>query len=125
MARRSKKQQQSNRFSLLDCDVRPVTKADKWCRHRMPEGDVGNAPFGYVVTIPYCPNKNTVLDNVDGYIVRTKKYKGNLLLQVIKKDFAPEYGVKSTSRRRKKQNERIMSIKNLHKSEGKWGKEAN
>ena len=74
MAKRNKKQQQSNRYSLLDCEIRPVTKSDKWCQRKMPKGQipVGDAPWGYVVTIPYCPNENTFLDNVDGYIVRTK-----------------------------------------------------
>ena len=73
--------QQSNGFSLLDCEIRPVTKFDKWCQRKMPKGQipVGDAPWGYVVTIPYCPNENTFLDNVDGYIVRTKKHCGNLL----------------------------------------------
>lgn len=135
MAKRNKKQQQSNRYSLLDCEIRPVTKSDKWCQRKMPKGQipVGDAPWGYVVTIPYCPNQNTFLDNVDGYIVRTKKHCGNLLLQVIKKGYAPEYGVKSTARRepnvskRKRKNKkklyRNLSIKNLNKLEGKWGKE--
>lgn len=137
MAKRNKKQQQSNRYSLLDCEIRPVTKSDKWCQRKMPKGQipVGNAPWGYVVTIPYCPNQNTFLDNVEGYIVRTKKHCGNLLLQVIKKDYAPEYGVKSSAkhepnvssrkRKNKKRLYRNLSIKNLNKSEGKWGKEIN
>lgn len=135
MAKRRKKQQQSNRYSLLDCEIRPVTKYDKWFQRKMPKGQIpaGDAPWGYVVTISYSPNQNTFLDNVDGYIVRTKKHCGNLLLQVIKKDYSPEYGVKSTARRepnvskRKRKNKkklyRNLSIKNLNKSEGKWGKE--
>lgn len=134
MAKRNKKQQQSNRYSLLDCEIRPVTKSDKWCQQKMPKGQIpdGDAPWGYVVTIPYCPNENTFLDNVDGYIVRTKKHCGNLLLQVIKKGYAPKYGVKSTARhepnvsKRKRKNKkrlyRNLSIKNLNKLEGKWGK---
>ena len=134
MANRNKKQQQSKRYSLLDCEVRPVTKSDKWCQRKMPEGQIpaGDAPWGYVVTIPYYPNQNTFLDNVEGYIVRTKKRCGKLLLQVIKKDYAPEYGVKSTARRepnaskRKRKNKkklyRNLTIKNLDKLEGKWGK---
>lgn len=132
MAKQNKKQQQSNRYSLLECEIRPVTKADKWCQRKMPKGQVpvGDAPFGYVVTIPYCPNQNTFLDNIDGHIVRSKKHCGNLLLQVIKKDFAPKYGVKSFSRQehnvssRKRKNKkklyRILNIRNLRKSEGEW-----
>lgn len=136
MAKRNKKQQQqSNRFSLLDCEIRPVTRSDKWCQRKMPKGQIpgGDAPWGYVIIIPYCPNQNTFLDNVDGYIIRSKKHCGNLLLQVIKKSSAPEYGVKSTAMRepnvskRKRKNKqklyRNLSIKNLNKSEGKWGKD--
>lgn len=134
MAKRNKKQQQSNRYSLLECEVRPVTKSDKWCDIKIPKGKeiIGDAPFGYIVTIPYCPNQNTFLDNIDGYIVRSKKHCGNLLLQVIKKDSAPQYGVKSSAklepnvssrkRKNKKRLYRILSIKNLSKSEGDWGK---
>lgn len=131
MARRSKKQQQSSRKSLIDCEIRPVVKSDKWCRRKNPKGQIpdGDVPWGYVVTIPYCPKRNTLLDNVDGYIVRTKMHCGKLLLQVIKKDYAPEYGVKSTARaepnankRKRKKLCRIVGIKNLNKSKGKWGK---
>ncbi len=133
--RNKKKQQQSNRYSLLDCEIRPVTKSDKWCQRKMPKGQipVGDAPWGYVVTIPYCPNQNTFLDNVDGYIVRTKKHCDNLLLQVIKKSSAPEYGVKSNagrepnaSKRKRKNKKRLyrnLCIKNLNKLENKWGEE--
>lgn len=135
--KRNKKQQKSNRYSLLDCEIRPVTEADKWCKIKKPKGQVpvGDAPFGYIVTVPYCPNKNTFLDNVDGYIVRSKKHCGNLLLQVIKKDFTPDYGIKSAARiepdtrkgkrKNKKKLYRIMSIKNLSKSADKWGKKIN
>ncbi len=137
MAKQRKKRQQSNRYSLLECEIRPVTKSksDSWCERKMPKGRVpaGDAPWGYVITIPCYPNQNTFLDNVDGYIVRTKKHCGNLLLQVIKKDSAPEYGVKSGAklepnvsgrkRKNKKKRYRVLSIKNLNKSEGSWGRE--
>lgn len=126
------KQLQPNRYSLLDCEIRPVKKADKWCQKKLLKGQipVGDAPWGYVVTIPYLPNKNMFLDNVDGYIIRSKKHCGNLLLQVIKKDFAPKYGVKSFTkqepnaskrkRRNKKKLYRILNIKNFGESEGEW-----
>lgn len=132
MSKRNKKQQQSSRYSLLECKIRPVTNADRWCQRKMPRGlvPVGDAPFGYVVTIPYCPNQNTILDDIDGYIIRSKKHCGNLLLQVIKKDFAPEYGVKSFTRnephaskkkrRNKKKLYRVLNIRNLCKSKGEW-----
>lgn len=132
MYNRNSQQQQSNRYSLLDCEIRPVARTDKWCKRKLLNGQVptGDAPFGYVVTIPYCPNKNTFLDNIDGYIVRSKKHCGNLLLQVIPKRFSPKYGIKSftryephaSSRKRKKKKKlyRVLNIRNLNKSEGKW-----
>lgn len=91
---------QSNRYSLLDCEEIPVEETDKWCLQKFFKGQVpvGDAPWGYIVTIPYCPRNNTFLDNVDGYIVRIKKHCGNLLLQVVKKEYAPKYGLKSFAR---------------------------
>jgi hypothetical protein len=131
MAKRNK-QLQSDRYSLLDCEIRPVTKKDKWCQRKLPKGKdpIGDAPWGYIVTIPYLPNQNMFLDNVDGYIIRSKKHCGNLLLQVIKKDYAPQYGLKSFTRqepnvskkkrRNKKKVYRILNIRNFRKSESEW-----
>lgn len=131
MSKRNK-QLQSDRCSLLDCEIRPVKKTDKWCQRKLFKGQVpvGDAPWGYIVTIPYCPGQNTFLDNVDGYIVRSKKHCGNLLLQVVKKEYVPKYGVKSFARqepnvsKRKRKNKkklyRILNIRNFRKSEGKW-----
>ena len=119
-------------YSLLNCERRPVEKTDKWCQRKLVNGHVpvGDAPWGYIVTIPYCPNKNMFLDDVDGYIVRSKKHSGKLLLQVVEKDYAPKYGVKSfareepnfNKRKRKKTKKygRILNIKNFRKSEGEW-----
>ena len=126
------KQSQMDRFSLSDFEMRPVQKTDKWCQKKLINGHipVGDTPWGYIVTIPFVPNKNTFLDNVDGYIVRSKKHCGQLLLQVIMKEQSPKYGVKSFSRqepnanKRKRKNKkklyRILNIRNFHKSEGKW-----
>lgn len=131
MSKRNK-QLQSDRCSLLECEIRPVKKTDKWCQRKKVKGEepVGDAPWGYIVTIPYCPNQNTFLDNVDGYIVRSKKHCGNLLLQIVKKEYAPKYGVKSFARqetkvsKRKRKNKkklyRILNIRNFSKSEGEW-----
>lgn len=131
MSKRNK-QLRSDRYSLLDCEIRPVQKTDKWCQRKLLKGQIpiGDAPWGYIVTIPYLPNQNIFLDNADGYIVRSKKHCGNLLLQVVKKDDAPKYGVKSFSRhelnasKRKRKNKkkiyRILNIRNFRKSEGKW-----
>ena len=76
-----KKRLQANRCSLLDCKVRIAEKTDKWCQRKTFNGQVpvGDAPWGYIVTIPYCPGKNTYLDNVDGHIVRTKKKCGKII----------------------------------------------
>ena len=120
-------QLQADRYSLLDCEIRPVKETDKWCRHGLsPVED--DAPWGYVVTIPYVPNLSMILENVDGHIIRVKKHCGKLLLQVVKKNFAPKYGIKSYEgyeanvgkKRRKKKNNRILNIRNFRKSEGKW-----
>lgn len=127
-----KKQLQSEKCYLLDCEMRPVTKSDKWCKRKMPKGQIpkGEAPWGYVVTIPYTPNQNTMLENVDGHIIRSKKHCGKLLLQIIKKDYAPQYGVasfirkQSTSKKEKRKNKkkvyRIINIRNFRKSQGEW-----
>ena len=132
MSKRKKKQLQSVRSSLLDYEIRPVTKSDKWCQRKLGLGKepVGDAPFGYIITIPYLPSENMILDKVDGYIVRTKKHCGNLLLQVVKKASEPQYGVKSfasndpnhSSRKRKNKKKfyRILHIRNFSKSQGKW-----
>ena len=130
MSKRNKRLQ-SDRCSLLDCEKRPVKKNDKWCQRKLFKGQipVGDATWGYIVTIPYCPGRNTFLDNVDGYIVRSKKHCGNLLLQVVKKEDAPQYGVKSFTRqepnvsKRKRKNKkkvyRILNIRNFG-NKGKW-----
>ena len=132
MSKRSKKQQQqSNRYSTTDCEIRPVTKNDKWCQRRVPRNGelVGDAPFGYIVTIPYLPNQNTFLEGIDGRIVRSKKHCGKLLLQVImKNDDNPQYGIGSFTRhepnrsaknRKKSKTKiyRIWNIRNLDKRE--------
>lgn len=127
-----KKQMQSEKCYLLDYDIRPVTKSDKWCERKVYKGQIpkGEAPWGYIVTIPYMPNQNTMLENVDGYIIRSKKHCGKLLLQIIKKDYAPQYGVKSfarqqkTTKKEKRKNKkkvyRIINIRNFRKSQGEW-----
>lgn len=134
-----KKRQQSNRYSLIDftCERRPVTTKDKWCHKRQPKYDgqpIGDAPYGYVVTVPYLPNTSTFLDDVDGRIIRCKKRGNKLLLQVIPNTFdVPQYGIDSFSRlepnrnaynRRKKKDQlyRILNIRNLRKSGGKFNK---
>lgn len=136
MAKRSKKQQQSNRCSSTDCEIRPVTKSDKWCQRKVPRNGqlIGEAPFGYIVTIPYLPKQNIWLEGINGHIVRSKKHCGKLLLQVImKSEYNPQYGVGSFARhepnvsvykkrRNKKKLYRILNIRNLDKGDNnnKW-----
>lgn len=122
------KQLQADRYSLLNCEIRPVTESDKWCHHGLiPAED--EAPWGYVITIPYSNNQNLILENVDGYIIRSKKHCGKLLLQVVRRKFAPKYGVESYERqhvnggvkpKRRKKNSQILNIRNFRKSDGKW-----
>lgn len=129
MSKQSKKQQQqSRRYSFVEC--RPVTESDKWCERRVPRNGelVGKAPFGYIVTIPFLPNQNTFLQDIDGRIIRSKKHCGKLLLQVIIKDDYPQYGIgtftrhepnRSAKSRKKKKAKlyRIWNIRNLNKCE--------
>lgn len=122
-----------DRFSLNDFEMRPVQKNDKWCYKKLNNGEIppGKAPWGYVVTIPFIPNKNTFLEYDESFIIiRCKKHCGNFLLQVIFKDESPRYGVKSFSRlepytkKMKRKNKhkqyRVLNIRNFQKSEGKW-----
>lgn len=131
MAKRNNKKnqnQQSGRCSLHDCEIRPVTKKDKWCIKRVPRGGIleGEAPFGYIITIPYLPKDNTFLKDINGYIVRSRKFRRTLLLQVIiKKEEIPEYGIKSFARnepnaKEKRKLHRIFNVRNLNKYDGRW-----
>jgi len=91
------------------------------------------APHGYVVTIPFIPNQNTIFDGVGGRIVRSKKRCGKLLLQIIPKEYysyKDEYGVGSFTRhepkvskkkRRKAKLYRIINIRNVNKRDGHYG----
>lgn len=137
MGRRKKKKQQKSKGCIAEYEMRKVEDRDKWCKRRLPKDDMPQceAPFGYVITVPSCPSENTVLDNVKGYvIIRSKKHLGKVMLQVVKKEKAPQYGIKSGARqekkgkkkrRNKKKLNRIISVKNLRKSDGNWGKKIN
>lgn len=122
MGKRKKKQQQKSKGCMHEYEIREVTDNDKWCKRRIPREGVPeiDAPFGYVITLPSCPSENTVLDNIKGYvIVRKKKRFGKVMLQVIKKEQAPQYGIKSGARQGpKKKLNRIINVKNLSKSGG-------
>lgn len=129
MAKQNKKSQ-VDKFSLADCKIRPVNKADKWCWRRSANPKDQEARWGYIVTLPYTPKQNTLLECVDGHIVRTKKHCDKLMLQIIKKDDAPSYGLKSFARkepnkskkkrRNKKKLHRILNIKRLREANSAW-----
>jgi len=127
-------QQSVNQYSLKECERRPVERTDKWCKIMSMSNDHMSdtpAPYGYVVTIPFIPNQNTILKDVGGIIVRSKKRCGNFLLQVVPKISSwahPSYGIVSFTRhepnagkgkrKNKKRLYRILSIRNLHKRHG-------
>lgn len=112
------------------CGIRPVTKEDKWCKIRMhEENKEGDAPWGYIVTVPYLPKQTTLLEGIDGCIIRTKKHCGKFLLQVIPKKFYPDYTMVSLERdepnvrgtkKDKKKKYQILNIRNLNKLQRNW-----
>ncbi|MDO4282006.1 MAG: hypothetical protein Q4D02_00025 [Clostridia bacterium] len=85
------KRSSKNCYTREDFKVRIVTKDDKWCRkakQRMIKGRLTpvtidpKAPQGYLVTIPSAINCNNMLLNLDGVIIKSRLYNGDLLLQV-------------------------------------------
>lgn len=130
MAKRKKgnTQQSVNRYSLQECERRPVKKSDKWCYIiSRPKVNMDNhpAPYGYIVTIPFLPNVNTQLEGVEGTIIRSKKHCGSLLLQVVPTGFRVhgigsftrhhEPNASKKKRKKKKKLYRILNIRNMQK----------
>ena len=126
-AKRIKQQKKAqNQFKRTDFEVRPVTKADKWCRFRLrlKEEDLRiEAPYGYIVVIPNYYNGMEL--NVDGIIIKNRLFKGQLYLQIITKR-SRNYstivktipGVKRKNKKRKQSKKvtlRYMNIRNLDK----------
>ena len=126
-AKRIKQQKKAqNQFKRTDFEVRPVTKADKWCRFRLrlKEEDLKiEAPYGYIVVIPNYYNGMEL--NVDGIIIKNRLFKGQLYLQIITKR-SRNYstivktipGVKRKNKKRKQSKKvtlRYMNIRNLDK----------
>ena len=112
---------QPDKYSFLECEPRPVKEQDKWCQRKMKNGEipVGEAPWGYIITIPFIPGQNTFLENVDGVIVRSKIHCGKLLIQVVNKENAPKYGVKSFSRQESNNKQKESKEKNRKKGKKK------
>ena len=122
MSKRAKKQKQRP-ISYLNQDfkIRPVKSSDKWCRFKpiIDETYDHDAPYGYIITIPFIPHKKLPLEDMNGYIIRTKKHCGSFLLQVVKKDLlwsSPDYFINSymaetkKKHRRKQHNSRVVHV---------------
>lgn len=92
MTKKKKKTTKSkNLYTRSDFNVRPVTKDDKWCKkekQRMINGKIipvikdPKAPQGYLVTIPFALSFDSIILDLNGIIIKSKLYKGDLLLQV-------------------------------------------
>lgn len=78
-------QLKSGEDSWTNYKQRPATKSDKWCRQTMPKWyqDENEDDIGFIVTVPCKVNGTVNLGRIDGFIVRSKKIGGLLLLQVV------------------------------------------
>ena len=84
MSKKAKKKAKNQSERTDSIEIRPVTKADRWCRFKSrltQEQLQSEAPYGYVVTIP--KYRNGMGLDVDGIIIKDKVFKGQLYLQVI------------------------------------------
>ena len=126
MSKKAKKKAKNQSKRTDSIEIRPVTKADRWCRFKSrltQEQLQSEAPYGYVVTIP--KYRNGMGLDVDGIIIKDKVFKGQLYLQVIMRK-SRNYmtavktvpGVKRKNKKRKKSKKatfRYMNIVNLDK----------
>lgn len=114
------------RYLIENFDVRPVTNTDKdkWCYRPAKRNNQPVSPedWGYVMTIPsVSQGRNIILKGIEGYaILRSKKFQGQLFLQIVLTGNPKQYGISSQNRegkskhnKRKKQN--LLSIRNLQK----------
>lgn len=90
-------QMTSGKSSWTDHKRRPATKSDKWCRQTMPQWyqdmDEDGGNIGFIVAVP-CIIEGTVdLGQIGGFIVRSKKIGGQLLLQVVSNKKQPKYTI--------------------------------
>lgn len=91
-------QMTSGKSSWTSYKQRPATKSDKWCRQTMPQWyqdkDEDGDDIGFIVTVPCQVNGSVHLGDIGGFIVRSKKISGLLLLQVVpSKEKKPEYTI--------------------------------
>ena len=106
-------------------EERPVTKSDKWCRFksRLKESELySEAPYGYIVVVPNYYDWMHL--DINGIIIKSKLFKGQLYLQVIRKgnrDYLTRVktmeGMKKRKGKRKSKKVifRYMNIRNLDK----------
>lgn len=78
MPKKSKKQYR--KIQEPDATIRPVTPEDTWCRFQQYENIDENAPYGHLITIPNY--KNGMEIDINGYVIKTRLFKGTLYLQV-------------------------------------------
>lgn len=116
------------RYPVENFDVRPVTDKDKWCYRptRLNGEPVSSEVWGYVMTIPsVSQGRNMILKGIEGYtILRTKKFQGQLLLQIVLTCNPIQYGISSQtqegqSKQNMKKKQQILSIRNLQKGKFK------
>lgn len=130
----SKPRQAQDHFTRGGFEARPVTRDDKWCSKwcRFPdpkyEGKLNpRAPYGYLVIIPSYSNGMEL--DVEGYIIKSRLFKGTLFLQVAtgKTNFASgrnycteiktrQFIRKNGRKRSKKATARFLNIRNLDKN---------
>jgi hypothetical protein len=133
MAKKSKKKQEVRPIicNLQDLQLRPVTKKDTWCRFDKPNDDNPDAIYGYVASMPIGKMKRTIISGIeDGFIVRTKRFCNNFLLQIVFTYSAnkhPQYGTLSGPRLVNKKSGRTRTaysrcVRNLAKTEGRFEK---
>ncbi len=135
MAKR-KKPPNNEKLDSKNWEIRPVVAEDKWCAKKLRKGKIpeGKAPWGYIISIPTIPDHSidVEVEQYKGYfVVRTKKRKGNLLLQIVPGRWknAPKYGLTSWSReepntKRKGKYYRIINVRRYaskrRKKTAKW-----
>ena len=111
-------------YPIENFDVRPVTEKDKWCYRPTMRNNHPVSPeeWGYVMTIPsITQGRNTILKGIEGYtILRSKKFQGQLLLQIVLTCNPKQYGISSQNREGKskhnmKKKQHIFSIRNFQK----------
>lgn len=91
-------------------EVREVTHKDRWCRFpKKPKTEI--CPYGYIL-VTSRPGASIDLGKIDGVIVRSKKIKNKLLLQVFPNQKQTFYGVDCKSAEFGQKNKKTKKGKN-------------